>query len=368
MDTGMTRRDFVKATALVGAASAMLPSAMATAEDARPPVVVALVGCAHIHTPSFVGKLAKSPLVKVKYVWDPLAERAQKNATTLGAKAVASADEIWADADVKAVVICSQTNEHHNLVLAAAKAGKHMFVEKPLGVSSKESIEMADAIEKAGVLFTTGYFMRSDPVNLYLKELVDKGTFGKITRVHGSNCHNGSLKGYFDTDYRWMADPKLAGVGAYGDLGTHSLDILMWLMGDVESVTAEVRAVTHRYGDCDESGEGLIHFKNGVLGVLSAGWLDLADPLRLMISGTEGHAAVINNQLFLTCPKIQGADGKKPWTELPKGQSHAFDLFLDAVSGKKDVPLVPVRQAAARVIVMEAMYQAARDKKWVTIG
>ena len=53
----------------------------------------------------------------------------------------------------------------------------------------------------------------------------------------------------------YLADPKIAGVGAFGDLGTHKLDILMWLIGDIDSVSAQVKVVTGRYGDCDESGD-----------------------------------------------------------------------------------------------------------------
>src|SRR5262249_13011399 len=159
-----------------------------------------------------------------------------------------------------AVVICSETTRHHDLVMAAAEAKKHMFVEKPLGITAKESRAMADAITRANLLFTTGYFNRMEPTHIFLKEQIARGSFGKITRARGSNCHNGSLGGWFDTEWRWMADPKIAGVGAFGDLGTHLLDILMWMLGDVASVTADIKVVTGKYGDCDESGEALLKF------------------------------------------------------------------------------------------------------------
>lgn len=226
---------------------------------------------------------------------------------------------------------------------------------------------MADAIEKARLLFTTGYFMRTDPKHLFLKDQVAKGAFGKITRVRGSNCHNGSLGGWFDTEWRWMADPKIAGVGAFGDLGTHSLDILMWIMGDIESVTANVKVVTGRYGDCDESGEALMQFKNGAIGTLAGGWVDVANPVTLLISGTEGHAVVVNNELFVQSKKIEGADGKKAWKDLPEAKPVPMTLFVDSIAGKNDLPLVTPREAAARVVVMEAMYQGAKDRKWVSI-
>jgi predicted dehydrogenase len=265
-------------------------------------------------------------------------------------------------------VICSETNRHSDLVFQAARAGKHMFVEKPLGVTGKESLAMAEAIEKAKVKFTTGYFQRCLPVNLFLKEQVQKGNFGTITRVRGSNCHSGSLGGWFDKEWRWMADPKIAGVGAFGDLGTHLLDLLMWFMGDVEWVTADIKVVTGRYPGCDESGEALFRFKNGATATLAAGWVDVADPVSLLISGTEGHAAVINGQLFYQTNKIEGADGKKPWTSLPKGYPVPLDMFVDSLAGQGDLPLVSAREAAARVVVMEAMYQSSKDRKRVKLA
>lgn len=224
---------------------------------------------------------------------------------------------------------------------------------------------MARAIEKAGVLFQTGYFMRGSPVHQFLREQVQKGSFGKITRVRHSNCHAGSLKGWFDTDWRWMAEPAVAGCGAFGDLGTHSLDILLWLFGDVERVAADIGVVTGRYGECDETGEGLLRFTSGAIGTMAAGWVDVANPVTLLISGTEGHAHVDNGQLYFQSSQVPGADGKQPWTDLPAAWPHAFELFLDAVMGKAGVPLVSVGEVAMRSAVMEAFYKAAATKKLV---
>ncbi|MCX8038731.1 MAG: Gfo/Idh/MocA family oxidoreductase [Candidatus Sumerlaeia bacterium] len=363
-----SRRRFVQAAGCGAAATLLAGTVSQAAGEAAKTVTLAFVGCAHIHTPGFVKLLAGRKDVKVKSVWDHDAARAEKRARELNAAVVKSADEIWSDADIAGVVICSETNRHAELVAGAVRGRKHLFVEKPLGITGRESFEMADAIEKAGLLFTTGYFMRTAPAHLFLKDLVAKGAFGTITRVRGSNCHNGSLGGWFDTEWRWMADPKIAGVGGFGDLGTHSLDILMWLVGDVATVCADIKVVTGRYGDCDETGEALMRFKNGVTGTLAAGWVDVANPVTLLISGTEGHAVIINNDLFIRSPKLDGADGKRPWQDLPAGPPAPLHQFVDAVAGKKDQPLVTPREAAARVAVMEAMYQSAREKKGVAVG
>lgn len=328
---------------------------------------LAFLGVGHIHTPGFIGAIKKrAEAVKVKSVYDPDAARARRRADELGA-AVADLRQILADPAIDAVVVCSETDLHEQLVLPAAAAKKAMFVEKPLGMTAKDAYAMAAAVEKAGVMFTTGYFMRGDPKHLFLKQHVAQGSFGKITRVRGSNCHSGSLGGWFDTEWRWMADPARAGCGAFGDLGTHSLDILLWLMGDVEAATAMVDGGTKRYGDCDETGEGLMRFKNGAIGTLAAAWTDVANPVSLLISGTDGHAAIINGQLHFQSKHTPQFDGSGPVrnAELPKPQPAGFELFLDAVTGKDASGLVGVREAAYRVAVMEAMYEGARTGRWV---
>src|SRR5207302_4588220 len=123
--------------------------------------------------------------VKIKYIWDHDTARAEKRAREVEAQAISELNRIWDDPEISAVVICSETNRHHDLVLAAAKARKHMFVEKPLGITAHESKAMAEAVEKAHLLFTTGYFMRADAKHIFLKQQVAEGNFGKITRARG---------------------------------------------------------------------------------------------------------------------------------------------------------------------------------------
>jgi len=327
---------------------------------------LALVGSGHIHTPGFIERINNRDDVNVKYVWDHNSERAKIRAEALNAQ-VADLDTIWADNSIPAVIVCSETNRHEPLVLAGAEAKKHLFVEKPLGIGADDANRMASAIEKAGVIFQTGYFMRGNPVYQFIKGQVEAGAFGTISRVRMSNCHSGALGGWFDTDWRWMADLEQAGCGGFGDLGTHVLDIMLWILGNVSRVTASLDTLTRRYGDIDEFGEGLLKFSNGVVGTLAAGWVDVANPVSLILSGTEGHAHVLNGKLYFQSKHVEGADGKEPWTTLPDAWPHAFDLYLDAVRGKKDVSLVSASEAAYRSVVMEAFYQGASRSVWVNL-
>ena len=224
---------------------------------------------AHIHTPGFIRAIQKRDDVKVKSVWDHDASRAGKRAGELQAGVVDDVAVVYADKDIDAVVICSETDRHEALMIPAAIAKKAIYAEKPLGMGAKDGHAIADAIDKSGVTFQTGYFMRGMPAHLFLKDRIDAGAFGKITRARFSNCHGGALGGWFDTEWRWMADPKQSGIGGFGDLGTHGLDILMWWFGDVADATAAIDNGTVRYPGCDELGEGLIRFKGGVIATLA---------------------------------------------------------------------------------------------------
>lgn len=329
---------------------------------------IAVVGASHVHTPGFVRKLKERDDIQVKYVWDRIPDVAKSQAVELTSKAVSDITQIWADPDVTAVVVCSETNIHKQIVLQAAAAKKHLFVEKPLGIGAEDAIEMAKAVENAGVLFQTGYFNRGNPMHQFIRDHIAKGSFGKITRIRHSNCHHGGMADWFiDKDWSWMTDVEQAGFGAFGDLGSHSLDLILWLIGrNVERVSASVLTAKARFGEkCDEFGEGLLVFEGGILGSLAASWVDVANPITLQVAGMEGHAYIADGKLYFKSQHVDGADGSSPWTDLPPAWPHAFDLYLDAVSGKPYPALISAREAAYSSAVMDALYQSARLQDWV---
>ncbi len=332
---------------------------------------IVFLGVGHIHTPSFAKRInERLDQFKVSGVWDEQAARAEIAAGHLSCSTVDDYRDILRDDDVDAVIVCSETATHLELVEAVAEAKKHVFVEKPLGMGANDAYAMQRAVDAAGVIFQTGHFMRGMPVYRMLKQLIDDGALGTIMRIRHANVHAGALGGIFEPGGRswyadgwlWMTDPERSGCGGFGDLGAHSLDILMWLMGGIDSVTAQVDRLLGKY-PCDEYGEGMLRFSNGAIGTVAAGWADVMQPRPISISGTEGVAYVDDGKLFLKTDNLSGADGGE-WTDLPEALPHAFDLFLDALNGE-DAPLISAKEAADRSAVMEAFYQAAATNTWV---
>ena len=331
---------------------------------------VAFLGVAHIHTPGFVHRLLERPdEFTVKAVWDDQPARAQIAADMVGCAAVSDYRDILRDGAIDAVIVCSETWLHRELVEATAAARKHLFVEKPLGMGAEDAYAMQRAIDAAGVVFHIGHFMRSYPFNRVLKRWIDDGVLGEITRVRHSNVHHGAIgkwfhpgSGPYEDGWLWMTDAERSGCGGFGDLGAHSLDILMWLMGDVSAVTAQVDRLLGNY-PCDEYGEGMLRFANGAIGTLAAGWVDVLRPLPILVSGTAGVAYVENGKLFVKSDNLPGTDGGE-WSDLPEPLPHAFDVFLNALNGD-DVALISAKEAADRSAVMQAFYQAAETNTWV---
>lgn len=304
---------------------------------------VALVGTAHIHTPGFVDALVKRGF-SVPFVYDHDIERARKTAEKVGGEATTDLAKALAGAD--AAVVCSETRLHEELVGPIVTAGLPLFVEKPLGFAADDAARMAEAIEGKGLAFSTGYFMRGSRELLWIKARVEDGWFGQVTRARASNCHSGALGGWFDGEWRWMADPKEAGCGGFGDLGTHVLDILMWIFGDVRAAVGARTMGTGRYEGCDEAGEALMVHENGVISTFAAGWDDIANPVSFLVSGTKGHAFILDGKLHA---KGEGVDGQVD--DLPEAPASGFTAFLDHLEGKP-ATLVGAREAAARSRVM----------------
>jgi predicted dehydrogenase len=316
---------------------------------------LALVGGGHIHTPGFINNVRDRQWGWTG-VWDHDADRANRRAEATGSPAMAL--DALLKTEMDAIVICSETRLHRELVAACVEAKKPLFVEKPMGMNGADSAEIARIINAAGVPFSTGYFRRGEGQVRKLRRLVQEGAFGTVTRARFSNCHSGALGGWFDTEWRWMADLSEAGVGAFGDLGTHVLDLMIWMFGEPQSAVGALKPGTNRYPGCEEYGEAMFQYESGLVTTLAAGWNDVADPCPIQIMGTGGHAVIFQGGLYVKIgnsglDKVDGDDGA------PAGFQGFLD-FLETGQGE----LVTPNEALARDRTMSAVYASASQGDW----
>ncbi len=141
--------------------------------------------------------------------------------------------------DIQVVTICSPSGAHMEPTIAAAKAGKHVIVEKPLDVTLERCDAMIRACEEAGVKLATIFPSRFHRSSQLIKQAVDAGRFGKLT-LGDAYVKWYRTQQYYDSG-AWRGTWKLDGGGALMNQAIHSVDLLLWLMGDVEEVSATLQ-------------------------------------------------------------------------------------------------------------------------------
>ncbi len=171
--------------------------------------------------------------------------------------------ELLEDKNVDAVAVLTSTKTHKEVVIAAARAGKAIFCEKPIAMSVEEAEEMLAAVEKAGVLFQPGFQRRFDAGYVAAKRQIEEGTIG--TPVVITSTSRDPFRPSLE-----FCDPRVSG-GLIADMGIHDFDLARWFMGEVKSVYASGAALAYpemkEIGDIDNAVINLT-FRSGGLGAV----------------------------------------------------------------------------------------------------
>lgn len=224
---------------------------------------VGLIGAGRIgrlHADNIVRHIPEAAVVAVA---DIAIEAAQALAAAYGIPYVTQDYwEIVNDPKIEAVLICTSTNTHAEIIKAAAAAKKHIFCEKPLALNLSEIDEALKAVEKAGVILQVGFHRRFDPHFRRLKELLDGGTIGKPWLLKITS---------YDPAPPPISYVKVSG-GIFLDMTIHDFDMARFLLGEVEEVYAAgavlVDPEIEKAGDVDTAVVTL-RFKSGALGVIT---------------------------------------------------------------------------------------------------
>ena len=194
-------------------------------------VRVGILSFAHVHAPQYAAVLAALDAADFVGVADDDASRGRDAVGRFGVRFFDDARELFGAVD--AVVVCSESSNHHRDVVAALEGGAHVLCEKPISTAVEDARAMIRASEVTGRQLRTAFPVRYLPAIRHAREVVGSGGIGRVLAVSGTN--RGQAPG------GWFLDPELAGGGALMDHTVHVADALRWILGaEVGSVYAEV--------------------------------------------------------------------------------------------------------------------------------
>lgn len=201
-------------------------------------------------------------------------------------------DALINDPAVDAVYVATPPNSHMEYTCKAAKAGKPVYVEKPMARTFDECQEMLRVCKSAGVPLWVAYYRRRLPKFLKVQELLEKGVIGDVRAVSIKFYQQARLSQTDAGNLNWRVVPAVAGAGLFLDLGSHMLDILDYLLGPIRRVEG-FAANQGAYYSAEDIVSGSFEFESGVLG--TGTWLftsfDRADWTE--IEGTKGHIGYV---------------------------------------------------------------------------
>lgn len=228
--------------------------------------------------------------------------------------AFSDAQELIEHPEVDAVYVATPVHLHAAQTLAAARAGKHVLVEKPMALNPAECRAMIDACEQAGVVLGVAYYRRFYPVIRRLQQLLAEGVLGQVRYVSATtSAYFGISAG--EPGY-WRVLPQEGGGGALMDIGSHRIDLFQYLFGPIESASGHVATVESEFA-AEDTCTASMKFVGGMLGSLHCLFRSELDPDELVVHGSLGRAVIspLNS-------------GRLTW--VTQGESHAELIPCDS--------------------------------------
>jgi len=308
-------------------------------------------------------------------VHDPDPERAASFADWKGAEVLDSPEAVVEASD--AVFICTWTAAHPANLRAVLDAGRAVFLEKPLAVDLATAREMAADVTEAGVVNMVGLVLRSSPALLALRELIRDPAAGRLMNITFRDDQYIPIQGMYGSD--WRGDRERAGAGALLEHSIHDLDILEWLAGPIETISAHT-SFFHGLDGIEDSVSVLARFRDGHTATLTSVWHDILSrpSLRRMEAFSERSLATLEGDLV----------GPVRWQRQPAGSTDpedtdegvvddatiepwlaqrgiepviAEELFLRAVEAGGPSPGPTIEDAVRAHVVVDAVYRSAAE-------
>lgn len=349
-----------------------------------PPLGFAIIGCgmiARFHARA----LAEIPGTCVA----ALVSRTPKNADALLSETntppcpvFATLDEALEAPGVDAVVVTTPSGAHAEPAELAARAGKHVVVEKPLEISGERCERIIAACDAAGVKLCTIFPSRFGDANVALKRAVDAGRFGRLT-LGETACKWWRSQAYYD-DGGWKGTQALDGGGALMNQAIHNVDLLLWMMGDVQSVCGFTATLAHERIEVEDTAVAVLRFTSGALGVIQAATsVHPGYPKTIAVHGDRGSVVIEQDDVLRwdftpetdadksTRERFAAKVGASGGAADPKAISHEghrrqLSDFVDAIRGNRP-PAVDGREGKKAVDVIRAIYESQQTGRTVPL-
>lgn len=335
----------------------------------------AIIGCGVI-SQSHLDAVAALPDATIYAVCDVDAARAEKKRAEFGAQKVyTDYHALLADPAVDVVSICTPSGMHAEMAIAAARAGKHIFCEKPMDVTAEKMSAMIDAIERAGVKCGCVFQRRTYPEARAVHDFIAQHDLGPVIFAEAR------LKYYRDQAYYdsgdWRATWELDGGGALMNQGVHGVDLLRWLAGDVESVSAQCRTLARNI-DVEDAAAAVVCFKNGAIGTIR-GTTCVYPAQETQISLHFKEGTIIFGDAGVTCfefldpalkiPPVTSLNANVTADPTKIGALSHLALARDLADAIREdrAPLITPQEARKSVDLILAIYRSSREGRTITL-
>jgi UDP-N-acetyl-2-amino-2-deoxyglucuronate dehydrogenase len=277
--------------------------------------------------------------------------------------------------DIHIISICSPPFLHFQTIKHSLQAGKHVLCEKPVVMNLAELDEIEGLMQKTGLCFGGAFQWRFGTGVQQVKDLYDNGMFGKIIYAT-NNLFWHRTQDYFDVDWRHSRDK--AGGGIIFNLACHGLDALIWILGDIAAVSAEMDSLKYDI-EIEDTGSVILRFENGALGAVNAtvnahqqrSHLEIIGTKLEAISSDDPYGVAYEPWQFRSVDlnyekQVQEFLAEKEYKFEPAGHRKLVKDFVDAVREKRQ-PTVDTKEIRRSLQVLTAIYKSNRTGKRVEL-
>ncbi len=333
---------------------------------------LAMLSFWHVHASDYLHQALANHATSVAAVWDEEPARGQAQAHTLSVPFYTQLDDLLAHADVDGVIVDAPTTMHRDVMVAAARAGKHIFTEKVLAPTLHEANEIIAAVDNAGVVLMVSLPRLYSGSTLAIKSLLDQQVLGEVTQVRIRVVHDGALRTALHPQ-GWLPpsffDAKQTAGGAMIDLGCHPMYLARYFLGMPARVNATYGYVTGRA--VEDNAVVLLDYAQGAIGIVETGFVNPFSPFTIEAHGTKGSLLYGTPDSILRLRSSQaGGSGSgqwRTWTDIPPDQPTAFQQWLTTI--QQGVTRSENRQIALDLsALMEAANTAAKTHQSVPLN